>query len=90
MPQLPSELDGRFGAFHAAWMLRGVRGYITHELVVESNWYIFWMFLEGRWEYLPFGTLEAGEEISWKPQIGDVELVAGAIGRSRALYLVVE
>ncbi len=48
------------------------------------------MFLEGQWEYLPFGTLEAGEEVRWEPQIGDVEIVAGAISRSRSLYLVVE
>ena len=90
MPQLPSELDGRFGAFRSAWMLQGVNGFITRELVVGSNWYVFWMFLEGRWEYLPFGTLEADGELDWEPLIGGVVAVAGAIGRSRALTLVIE
>jgi hypothetical protein len=90
MPQLPSGLDGRFGAFRAAWMLQEDNGYITHKLVVESNWYVFWMFLGGRWEYLPFGTLEADGGLGWEPLIGDVIAVAGAIGRSRVLTLVVE
>ncbi len=82
---MPSELDGRFGAFRAAWALQGGHGYITLELVVGSNWYVFWIFLEGQWEYLPFGMLGADGEIGWEPLIGAVELVAGAIGRSQAL-----
>lgn len=85
MPQLPSKLDGRFGAFCAALALQGGNGYITLELVLGSNWYVFWIFLEGRWEYLPFGTLGADGEIGWELLIEAVELVAGAIGRSQAL-----
>jgi hypothetical protein len=82
MPQLPRDLDGRFGAFHSAWRLQGLDGYVTHEWVVNSNWYIFWLFLEGRWEYLPFGILEAGGEMQWDPLFGTVESIAGAIGCS--------
>jgi hypothetical protein len=90
MPRLPQELDGRYGMFHSTWRLQGLDGYITQEQVVGSNWYISWLFLAGRWESLPFGTLEANEDDVWAPLVGTIEIVAGAIGRSRVLYLVVE
>lgn len=49
------------------------------------------MFLEGRWEYSPFGTLEAASNrYRWEPLVGDIELVAAAIGNTRKLWLVVE
>jgi hypothetical protein len=90
IPRLPRELDGRYGRLCSAWRLQGLDGYITQEHVVGSNWYIFWLFLAGRWESLPFGTLEASEDDVWAPLVGTIEFVAGAIGRSRVLYLVVE
>jgi hypothetical protein len=90
MPQLPRELDGRYGMFRSAWRLQGLDGFITQERVVESNWYIFWLYLAGRWESLPFDTLEVSDDNVWVPLVGTIEVVAGAIGRSRVLYLVVE
>jgi hypothetical protein len=39
--------------------LNELDGFITHERVVESDWYTYWIFLEGRWEYMPFGMVEA-------------------------------
>ena len=90
MPRLPRELDGRYGLLRSTWRLQGLDGYITQEQVVGSNWYIFWLFLVGRWESLPFGTLEANEDDVWAPLVGRIKIVAGAIGRSRVLYLVVE
>ena len=90
MPRLPRELDGRYGMLRSAWRLQGLDVYVTQEHVVGSNWYIFWLFLAGRWESLPFGTLEANEDDVWAPLVGTIEIVAGAIGRSRMLYLVVE
>ncbi len=90
MLRLPREPDGRYGRLRSAWRLQGLDGYITQEHVVGSNWYIFWLFLAGRWESLPFGTLEAGEGDLCAPLVGTIEVVAGAIGRSRVLYLVVE
>jgi hypothetical protein len=59
--------------------------------VVGSDWYIFCLFLDGRWENLPFGTVEAeANRYRWEPLIGDIELVAAAIGNSKKLWLVVE
>ena len=90
MNTLPPEIEGSFGSFRAAWRLIG-EGYITRERVVGSDWFIFWMFLEGRWEYLPFGTIEAAaNKYRWEPLIGDIELVAAAIGNTKKLWLVVE
>jgi hypothetical protein len=80
MASLPQDIESRFGFFRAAWRLIG-GGYVTRERVVGSDWYIFWLFLEGRWEYLPFGTLEAASNrYRWEPLVGDIELVAAAIG----------
>lgn len=91
MSLLPHEIDGRFGTFRAAWRLISDGGYITRERVVGSDWYIFWLFLDGRWEYLPFGTVEAeANRYRWEPLIGDIELVAAAIGNRKKLWLVVE
>jgi hypothetical protein len=90
MTSLPPEIESSFGTFRAAWRLIG-EGYTTRERVVGSDWYIFWMFLEGRWEYLPFGTVEAAAKYyRWEPLIGDIELVAAAIGNTKKLWLVVE
>jgi hypothetical protein len=91
MTSLPPEITDRFGLFRAAWRLADEEGYITHEWVVGSSWYIYWIYLKGRWEYLPFGTSEGEvERIPWRPLFGDIEAVATAIGNSRKLWLVVE
>ena len=91
MSVLPQEIVDRFGSFRAAWRLSDGEGYITREYVVGSSWYIYWMYLEDRWEYLPFGMIEGEvERIPWRPLIGDIEVVATAIGNSRKLWLVVE
>ncbi len=90
MSSIPREIVDRFGAFRAAWRLSIMNGYITRERDVGSDWYIFWLKLEGRWEYLPFGTVEAGDDVGWESIIGPIEVVAGAIGRSQLLYVVVE
>jgi hypothetical protein len=91
MTVLPPEISDRFGTFQAAWILVNGAGYITRERVVGSDWYIYWMFREGRWEYLPFGTIEGEvERIPWRPLFGDIETVATAIGNSRKLWLVRE
>jgi hypothetical protein len=91
MTSLPQEITDRFGRFRAAWRLADGEGYITREWVVGSSWYIYWIYLEGRWEYLPFGTSEGEvERIPWRPLFGDIEAVATAIGNSRKLWLVVE
>ncbi len=90
MPQLPRELERRFGVYRFAWVIPWMNGYVTHEQEGRSDWYIFWLLLENRWEYLPFGALEAGEGSQWTPLVGVLEAVAGAIGRSQVLYLVVE
>jgi hypothetical protein len=91
MSLLPQEITDRFGSFRAAWTLAEGEGYITREYVVGSDWFIFWMKREGRWEYLPFGTIEGEvERIPWRPLIGDIEVVATAIGNTRKLWLVVE
>jgi hypothetical protein len=80
-----------FGSFRAAWRLIREEGYITHERVVGSNWYIFWLYLEDRWEYLPFETIKVkGNRYHWEPLVRDIELVATAIGNSKKLWLVVE
>jgi hypothetical protein len=90
MTLLPHEIESRFGSFKAAWRLSG-EGYITRETVVGSEWYVFWMFLGDRWEYLPFGTVEAeASRYRWDPLVGDIELVATAIGNPKKLWLVVE
>jgi hypothetical protein len=90
MSSLPQEIESRFGLFRAAWRLGGI-GYITREMVVGSDWYVIWLFLEGRWEYLPFGTVEAEtNRYRWEPLIGDTELVAAATGNTQKLWLVVE
>ncbi len=90
MTSLPREIESRFGSFRAAWRLIG-EGYVTCERVVGSDWYIFWLYLEGRWEYLPFGTVEAASNrYLWEPLVGDIEFVAAAIGNSRKLWLVLE
>jgi hypothetical protein len=91
MTAFPPEISDRFGTFQAAWRLANGAGYITRERVVGSDWYIYWMFQEGRWEYLPFGTIEGEvERIPWRPLFGDIETVATAIGNSRKLWLVHE
>jgi hypothetical protein len=87
---MPQEIESRFGSFRAAWRLSG-EGYITRERVVGSDWYVFWLLLGERWEYLPFGTVEAEtDRYRWEPLIGDIELVATAIGNNKKLWLVVE
>lgn len=91
MSSLPQEIESRFGTFRAAWRLIGDGGYITQERVVGYDWYMFWLFLDGRWEFLPFWTVEADvNRYRWEPLIGDIELVAAAIGNSKKLWLVVE
>jgi hypothetical protein len=90
MSSIPREIVDRFGAFRAAWRLSSMNGYITRERVVGSDWYIFCLKLEGRWEYLPFGTVEAGDDVGWESIIGPIEVVAGAIGHSQLLYVMVE
>jgi hypothetical protein len=85
MSLLQTEITDRFGSFRAAWRLEG-GGYVTRKRVVGSDWYVFWLFLEGRWEYLPFGTIEGEvDSIPWEPLHGDIEAVATGIG-----WLVVE
>jgi hypothetical protein len=90
MTSLSQEIEGRFGSFRATWRLSG-EGCITRERVVGSDWYVFWLFLGERWEYLPFGTVEAEtNRYRWKPLVRDIELVATAIGINKKLWLVVE
>jgi hypothetical protein len=89
MSELPPEVEGRFGAFRSAWRMEVLNGFITRERVVGFDWYIFWLQLEGRWECLPFRTLEAGSN-EQLPLVGGVEFIAAAIGRTRKLYLVVD
>lgn len=90
MTSLPQEIEDRFGSFRAAWRLSG-EGFVTRERVVGSDWYVFWLFLGERWEYLPFGTIEVGtDRYRWEPLVGDIELVATAIGSNKKLWLVVE
>jgi hypothetical protein len=87
MSELPQEVEGRIGAFRSAWRMEVLNGFITRERVIGSNWYIFWLQLGGRWEYLPFGTLEAGSN-DQLPLVGDVEFIAVAIGRTRKLCIL--
>ncbi len=58
--------------------------------VVGSDWYIFWLHLERRWEYLPFGTLEAADGSQWEPLLGNMRTVAAAIGHAKKLCLVIK
>jgi hypothetical protein len=89
MPRLPSELDERFGSFRHAWEIPGREGYITEEIVGGSKWYVIWLKLDGRWEYLLFGESES-ENTLWDPIFGDFVGLAGAIGQNGKLNLVIE
>jgi hypothetical protein len=89
MPRLLSELRSQFGLFRTAWEIPGQDGYITEELVGASKWYVFWMKLDGSWEYLLFGELES-ENIQWDPIFGDFVGLAGAIRQNGVLNLVIE
>ena len=87
MSDLPHEIEGSFGSYRSAWRVEVLGGYITREQVVGSDWYIFWLHLEGRWESLPFGTLEAERKVQLPPRDG--RIVAAAIGLPQKLYLTV-
>jgi hypothetical protein len=90
MSELPPEVGGGFGSFRSAWRLEGMNGYIIRKRVIGSDWYIFWLCLEGRWEYLPFGMVESRTSNRWRSLLGDEGIIAAAIGHSQMLYLVVD
>jgi hypothetical protein len=48
------------------------------------------MFLDGGWEYMPFGTMEVVDRYHWEPLFGSIEVVAAAIGNARKMWLVIE
>jgi hypothetical protein len=57
--------------------------------VGASKWYVFWLKLDGSWEYLLFGELES-ENTQWDPIFGDFVGLAGAIGQNGVMNLVIE